>query len=741
MSEKEQLEIINGVVEKVIYQNTENGYTVLSISQREDEITAVGIMPDVNKGEELELSGNYSVHSTYGPQFKVSAYAKILPKDAAAVLKYLSSGVIYGIGPSTAKKIVRKFGDNALDIMENNPEELSKINGITLDRAKKISAELKNRQSIREIIARLAPFGINADEAIDVYKQMGNDAPQLITENPYLLCGDKIGFDFSRVDELARKLDISYDCTERISAGVLFVLNHNLLNGHTCLPRKKLCEVTAKMLECNEWQVDDNFEVLKQSFAIKSKEIGGHEFIYLTEYYLAEQSISQKLHILKTYNQPLPKIEENELSGIGNQMGITLEELQAEAVRATGDNAVLIITGGPGTGKTTTLNAIIKIMQNRGLKIALAAPTGRAAKRMTELTGMESKTVHRLLEVEWDEAKEKHIYKRNERNPLDCDVLIVDELSMTDTLLFESLLRALRLGCRLVLVGDCDQLPSVGAGNILHDLIDSGTVKSISLKKVFRQALESLIIKNAHSIVNGETPDLDRKDADFFMIERQNPVMAAKLVVDLFAERLPSAYGFDLADSMQILCPSKKMQLGTVNLNGMLQQRINPPAKNKCEVNFKGITLREGDKVMQIKNNYDILWQTDDGVYGSGVFNGDIGVLDSIDIVAHTVNVRFDNKVAAYSGEEIGQLELAYAVTVHKSQGSEFDCVILPVLDVPYQLRYRNLLYTAVTRAKKMLVIVGSKEVVFKMVANDRKTLRYTGLKTFLTEAENSEIS
>ena len=287
MSEKEQLEIINGVVEKVIYQNTENGYTVLSISQREDEITAVGIMPDVNKGEELELSGNYSVHSTYGPQFKVSAYAKILPKDAAAVLKYLSSGVIYGIGPSTAKKIVRKFGDNALDIMENNPEELSKINGITLDRAKKISAELKNRQSIREIIARLAPFGINADEAIDVYKQMGNDAPQLITENPYLLCGDKIGFDFSRVDELARKLDISYDCTERISAGVLFVLNHNLLNGHTCLPRKKLCEVTAKMLECNEWQVDDNFEVLKQSFAIKSKEIGGHEFIYLTEYYFA----------------------------------------------------------------------------------------------------------------------------------------------------------------------------------------------------------------------------------------------------------------------------------------------------------------------------------------------------------------------------------------------------------------------------------------------------------------------
>lgn len=731
--------MLSGFVEKIIFQSNDSGYTVISFSNGLEEITAVGIMPDVKEGEELELSGNFTVHHTYGQQFKVKVYAKILPSGASAILKYLSSGVIYGIGPAIAKKIVRKFGDDTLEVMENEPSELASIKGITLKRAIEISEELKQRKSIREIIAKLAPLGINADEAIDIFKHLGSDSQSLITENPYILCSEQIGFDFTRVDEMAKSLNIPEESEQRICAGILFVLSHNLLNGHTCLPRKKICTVTANLLNSNEYKIDDACEILLDKLMLKSKVIDGTEFLFLTEFFLVEQSVAQKIEILRTYSEKLPPIEDNELEIIENEMKIKFENLQLEAVKSSLSEAVLILTGGPGTGKTTTLNAIISVMKNRGLKICLAAPTGRAAQRITELTGMEAKTIHRLLEVEWDERSNKHIFKRNERNPLDCDVLIVDELSMVDVSVFELLLKALRLGCRLVLVGDSNQLPSVGAGNVLQDLIDSGVITSVSLQKVFRQALKSLIIKNAHNIVNGVMPDLTRKDSDFFMIERNNPKISAELVVDLCVNRLPSAYGFSATDSIQVLCPSKKMHMGTVYLNNKLQEKLNPAAPQKSEVNYRGITLRQGDKVMQIKNNYDILWQNDIGEYGCGVFNGDIGVLEGIDVIAHTLSVRFDNKVATYTGEEIGQLELAYAVTAHKSQGSEFDCVILPLLDTPNKLLYRNLLYTAVTRAKKMLVVVGSSGVLEKMVKNDRKTLRYTALKSFMREISGCE--
>lgn len=735
--ESKNLEMLTGIVEKIIYQSSETGYTVLSLCNKSEEVTAVGNMYNVKEGEELELSGYFTVHSTYGPQFKVRAYAKVLPSGAVAILKYLSSGTLYGIGPATAKKLVKSFGDETLEVMENQPETVAKIKGITYKRALEISNELKSRKSTREIITKLAPFGITPEEAVDIYKVYGADSTEKFINNPYLLCGSEIGFNFLRIDEIAQTLNISEDNENRLCTGVLFVLTHNLLNGHTCLPRKKLLEVAAQMLSSNVRKIDDICELLLSNLSVKSKIINNIEFIFLTEYYLTEQSIAEKIDILKRYSEKLPPLKKEEIQNIQSNMKIELEELQLKAVETSLNEAVLVLTGGPGTGKTTTLNAVISVMKNRNLKIALAAPTGRAAKRMTELTGMEAKTIHRLLEVEWDEKNQKHIFTKNERNPLNCDVIIIDELSMVDVTVFETLLRSLRLGCRVILVGDINQLSSVGAGNILHDLIDSGCLSCVCLEKVFRQALKSLIISNAHDIVNGITPDLTRKDADFFMIERGNPYITSETVVDLFVNRLPAAYGFSAIDSIQVLCPSKKMQAGTVNLNNMLQEKLNPKSEQKREVVFRGVTLREGDKVMQIKNNYDILWETETGEYGCGVFNGDIGILESIDNVSRTVTVKFDNKIATYTGEDISQLELAYAVTVHKSQGSEFDCVIIPLIDTPYRLRYRNLLYTAVTRAKKLLVIVGSQSVVNKMVENNKKTLRYTGLKCFLKEVSN----
>lgn len=734
VQELENSEIIVGTVEKIIFQSSITGFTVLELTDGSDEITAVGTMPDVKEGEELELSGNFTVHHTYGQQFKVEVYSKLLPSGAAAILKYLSSGTLHGIGPATAKKIVNRFGDQALEIMENHPRELSCINGITFSKALEISEELKKRKSIREIIAKLTGFGINANEAVEIFKVLGADAAEQVRDNPYLLCGEAIGFDFSRVDKMAESIDFPKDSQARINAGVKFVLEHNLLNGHTCLPRKKLCEVASALLGCDEARSDDAIEEMLYALQLKREIMNGKEFVFINELYFTEKDSAQRLSVLQTYSDTLPNLSESEILSFRETTGIELESLQLQAVNSALSEAVLILTGGPGTGKTTTLNAIITAMKNRGLKISLAAPTGRAAKRMTELCGEEAKTVHRLLEVEWSPKDMAHIFKKNERDPLECDVLIVDEMSMVDVFVFNAMLRALRLGSRLILVGDSDQLPSVGAGNVLQDLMDSGAIYSVRLKKVFRQSLKSLIISNAHGIVNGVMPQLSRRDADFFMIERTNAYDAAELVVDLCTRRLPESYGFSPTDSIQVLTPSRKRQLGTVNLNNMLQKKINPEDMRKNQINFRGITLREGDKVMQIKNNYDVLWETDSGECGFGVFNGDIGTLEKIDTVSHTVKVRFDNRVATYTGEQATELELAYAVTVHKSQGNEFECVILPLMDMPYQLKYRNLLYTAVTRAKKMLVAVGSKKTVEAMVNNNKKTLRYTALKHFIEQ-------
>lgn len=733
-------EIIVGTVEDIIFQSAITGFTVLELSNGEDSVTAVGTMPDVKEGEQLELSGNFTVHHTYGQQFKAQAYSKLLPSGATAILRYLSSGSIKGIGPATAKKIISRFGDRALEIMENEPGELSKINGISFGKALEISDELKKRKSIREVIAKLSKFAINPTEAIEVYKSLGADAAEMIGENPYLLCGEKIGFDFSRVEQIAEDLEFPKDSSERFFAGIKFVIEHNLLNGHTCLPREKLAEVSAKLLDSDSRVCDDAIEEMVYSLKLKKEVIENREFIFLPDLYSAETDSANRLTVLKMYSSALPEFSEYEQEAYKKETGITLEELQIDAVNSALQQAVVILTGGPGTGKTTTLKAIITAFRNRDLKVNLAAPTGRAAKRMSELCGEEAKTLHRLLEVEWSPKDMKHIFKKNERDPLDADVIIVDEMSMVDIFVFNALLRALRLGSRLIFVGDSDQLPSVGAGNVLHDLIDSGEVASVRLQKVFRQSMSSLIVTNAHSIVNGEIPDLTRRDADFFMIENANLQNCADLVVDLASRRLPESYGYNPFYDVQVLCPSRKRQLGTVNLNLLLQDKLNPPEKRKNQVNFRGITLREGDKVMQVKNNYDVFWETDTGDGGYGVFNGDIGILEKIDNLTRTLTVRFDNRKAVYTGEQATELETAYAVTVHKSQGNEFDCVVLPLLDMPFQLKYRNLLYTAVTRAKKLLVAVGTKACVEAMVQNNKKTLRYTALKTFIKRASDEFV-
>lgn len=730
---EERFEIISGTVVRILFSSADTGYTVLELEKDGFTETCVGNLSDVSVGEELELTGRFTMHTTYGEQFKVENYVKILPSGAAAIMRYLSSGVIKGIGPATAKRIVKEFGDNTFEVMENQPERIAALKGISLSKAKAFGKEIKQRKSLRELCLRLSKYGLSANDSVTVFNAFGDLAAEKIEQNPYLLCNSEIGFDFERVDEIAEMLGIPSDDLERICAGVGYVVRHNHINGHTCLPREQVTSISVNLLDCGEGLVDDAIEELISRKRLCNINIGQKQFVADRELFDSESYIAKRLIAELSFSVNENPVTKAELDKVGDTLGIELECLQRDAVISSVNNSVFILTGGPGTGKTTTVKSIIQVFQNRGLKVSLAAPTGRAAKRMTELTGKEAKTIHRLLEVGTADDGKRHIFVRNEKNPLEADVVIVDEMSMVDVFVFEALLRALRLGTRLVLVGDFDQLPSVGPGNVLKDLILSELFECVHLKKVFRQAMQSAIVVNAHRIINGEQMELDRKDSDFFMLEQKTSSRASSCLVDLCCRRLPAAYGFSPSDDIQVLCPSKKMELGTVNINNLLQNELNPSSPDIPEIAFKGFVLRKGDKVMQIKNNYDIAWKDDDGNVGMGVFNGDVGVLESIDVKNRALSVRYLDKVAEYSGEEVMQLELAYAVTVHKSQGSEFDCVILPILDFPHQLKYRNLLYTAVTRAKKMLIVVGSREVLNSMAQNDRKTMRYTSLKTLLT--------
>ena len=729
---------IKGIVEKITYRNESNAYTVAEVRIESESQTVVGVMPFLTEGDEAVFYGTYTVHPSYGEQFKAESFERKTPQNSAAVLRYLSSGTIKGIGPATAQKIVEKFGADTLEIIQNRPQDLAAIKGITLAKAKQISEEYQKQYGVRDIMMMLSRYGVTPDKCLAIYRRFGDKSTDMIKSNPYALCEEGIDFRFETAEDIAEDFSFDKNSELRVSAGVEYVLRKNLANGHTCLPREKLCDVAVKLLECKRDTVEDCCDRLTECFRVKTKTVNGTEYLSIPEYYLAEEHIAARLVSVKRYIDRAVTVDSLEIENVERKLGIEFEDLQKQAIFEAFSSGILVLTGGPGTGKTTTLNAIISLFENRNLDLELAAPTGRAAKRMTELTGREAKTIHRLLEVEWTDG-DKQQFSRNEKNPLNCDVIIVDEASMIDALLFDSLLKALRLSCRIILVGDSDQLPAVGAGNVLNDILSSDIFPSIRLKKVFRQAVKSKIVTNAHAIIKGENPDFSSKESDCFFLRRQDRFAVSNTVIELVSERLPNAYGFDPIRDIQVLCPSRLTETGTVNLNNILQSTLNPNTSGKQQLAFKGIYLREGDKVMQIKNNYDMQYRRDNGEYGTGVFNGDVGFITDIDKRGGILKVRFDDRIVTYFSEDLGQLELAYAVTVHKSQGSEYDCVVLPLFDVPQKLKYRNLLYTAVTRAKKLLVAVGNDTVWADMVANDRKTLRYTMLKQFLKEDSDYE--
>ncbi len=726
---------LSGVVVKITYRNDDNGYTVLILEAADGRHTVVGTMPYISEGDFINCQGTVVYHSNYGEQLKAEKVEREVKRDAASVLRYLSSGSVKGIGPVTARLIVERFGEKTLEILENDYTRLAEIRGISAAKAESIHEEYIKQFGLQEIIMFLSPFSVTPTEALTVFKKFGGSAVNFIKENPYLLCSDDIGFSFDRVEEIAEYIGFSADREERTRAGILYVLKKNLGNGHTCLPLAKLCEVAARLLDISVENTEIAIENMIDSFVLAEEKMDGIPFVFLPDYFNAERKIAGRLMAVRDNIPNVFAVSSLEIDRCENKLGIKFGENQRRAIISAVENGLLILTGGPGTGKTTTLNAIIEIFKYRDLKLALAAPTGRAAKRMTELTGCEAKTLHRLLECSFGEGG-KQVFAKNEKNQLDCDAIIIDEMSMVDTLLFESLIKALKFGCRIIMVGDSDQLPSVGAGNVLNDLLESGNIPSVRLDTVFRQSSMSKIITTAHSIISSKEVDL-KNDAqsDFFMLRRPTAEQTVDTVIELVSERLPKAYGFSVSEDIQVLCPSRKMDAGSMNLNNLLQSFLNPKSDKKTEMSYKGVYFRVGDKVMQVKNNYDIVWHRDNGEEGSGVFNGDIGFITEIDKKAGFMTVRYDDRVAEYVSDEISELELAYAITVHKSQGSEFECVVMPLFDVPQMLRYRNLLYTGVTRAKKMLIIVGNENVFVQMAANDRKTLRYTGLNHFLQEA------
>ena len=737
--EEDQLKTsVTGVVSRITYRNESNSYTVAQVDAGGETITVVGIFPFLTEGDVAEFFGSFIVHPSYGSQFKAESFERKTPKDAGGIFKYLASGAIKGIGPATAQRLVVKFGTDTLDIIQNDPRQLSSIKGISVRRALEISEEYNRQFGVRDILLMLSKYRVSPERCLAVFRKFGETSTEMIKRNPYLLCEEEIGLRFETVEEIAADLYVEKNSEMRLSAGLDYVMRRNLANGHTCLPRDKFIPVAARLLECSLQEAEDCCDGLLASFRLRDKTVDGVEYLALPEYYEAEEYVAARLSAVKRHINLDIAIEPLEIDHVENRLGIRFEALQRQAIHQAFTEGVLILTGGPGTGKTTTLNAIIQLFESRNLHLELAAPTGRAAKRMTELTGREAKTIHRLLEVEWG-ADEKQQFARNERNPLSCDVLIVDESSMIDITLFSHLLKALHLSCRILLVGDSDQLPSVGAGNVLSDLLSSGFYASICLKKVFRQAGESKIVRNAHAVINGEDADFSGKDSDCFFLKKSDRGEVCRTVLELVTERLPKAYGFHPTKDIQILCPSKMLETGSIHFNELLQEALNPPTGSKAEFHFKGFSLREGDKVMQIKNNYDLPFRKDNGEEGTGVFNGDVGWAVDLDKRGGILKVRYDDRVATYCSEDLSQLELAYAVTVHKSQGSEYDCVILPLLDIPTKLQYRNLLYTAVTRAKKLLIVVGEEEVWRRMAANDKKTLRYTLLREFLKENERFE--
>ena len=743
---------MSGVIENIVFRNEANGWTVMELAVTEmdieddegvgqgDIITVVGTIPYANPGEGIEAVGEWVSNTNYGRQFKVSAYEKTEPHNEDAMQKYLSSGAVKGIGPVMAEKIVKQFGMQSFHVLENEPERLAELKGISANKANEINAGFKSQFGLRKLMMFLQSFNVSPAISVRIYKLFGTQAEVMIRNNPYCLCDSGLGISFEGADGIADELGFSRECSERIKAGIKYALRHNLNNGHTFLPRNSLAAAASSITGCEDEKIEESIDEsltaneLKQ-FIIQTDSMRANEVeaIYLTRYYEAEQYCAMKIAAIAAESITQVSDLENKIDEIERRMDIEYAQMQKEAIMEAASSGVFVLTGGPGTGKTTTLKGIIEILSGMNMEIILTAPTGRAAKRMTELCGTEARTMHRVLEAEY--ASEGHSkFSRNEQNPISADVIIVDEFSMVDILLLEALLKAMSPQTKLIIVGDSDQLPSVGAGNVLYDIIGSERISTVRLDEIFRQATESLIVVNAHAINHGEFPELAVKDRDFFFMPVNNGNETVDVVLDLISRRLPKAYGNEISQKIQVLTVCKKGTIGTVNLNKMLQAVLNPLKEGMTERQIYDNVMRVGDKVMQIKNNYDIGWKKESGEIGKGVFNGDIGTVDSIDFRSEYMNVRYDDRLAEYSFADLGELELAYAITVHKSQGSEFDVIIMPVFYGPEQLLHRKILYTAVTRAKSMLILVGNAETVRIMTENEKQMRRFSGLKYAIRE-------
>lgn len=726
-----ELQKLEGVVEHMIYENPQTGYAVFEVDAQGTDIVVAGNVGSVDNGMSVVVYGHMTTHPNYGEQFRAETCEASLPQDTAATLSYLSSGALPYIGPSTAKKIVAKFGDDTLTVIADSPQQLCEIRGITPDKAEAISKEFKRMYGVREVVAWAAGFGLSAQNAVELYRSFGANAVTILQDNPYLLCGDPLNLKFSQVDAIAARLRFELDDHLRVGAGLLYAMRHNAGNGHTCLPRAKLLESTARFLRLEPDRVEEGLENLLASDELRARTFEGTEYIYLPDLLTAEEDIAARLRELASYPTEPPKTLDSDIRVLEFAQGVTYAPLQKDAIRLALSSRIMVLTGGPGTGKTTTVNAILSLYEASYDRVALCAPTGRAAKRLSELTGHKASTIHRLLEVDYTSGTLRFIH--NAKNLLKCDVVILDEVSMVDVKLFQALLAALRPSCRIVLVGDADQLPSVGPGNILGEILRAGTLPTVRLNEVFRQAGESLIVRNAHRIVNGQMPQKGGRNDDFFMIESMG-LACQRLVCDLVTTRLPQAYGFDPVRDIQVLCPTKVGPTGSVELNRRLQELLNPPGSGKPQIGSAdgGRVLRLGDKVMQIKNDYDITYERNGAEAGVGAYNGDMGIVTAVDTENRTVTVQMDDRRYTYMADQLSELEPAYAVTVHKSQGSEFPAVVLPAADVPARLCYRNLLYTGVTRARKLCVLVGSSRTERTMVENVRQNLRFSGLRYFL---------
>lgn len=723
---------IRGIVEEIIFKNEENGYVIAVIDHDDMPVYIKGTIPFINEGEEMIFRGRYVVHKTYGEQLEVESCETITPSDVEDIERYLGSGLIRGIGPATAFRIVELFGEDSLDIIQYNPERLTEVPGIGGAKAEIIAESFIDQRVVKNVMIFLQKYGISVSYGMKIYKLYGQEAVRLISENPYCLAEDIDGIGFKKADEIAQKMGVVKASPYRLAAGIKYVLHQYTGSGHTYIEKHQLIYLASERLGVEVEAVESELGELIVKGEVFFTILNHEEVIFPTHLYDAEKGVFTKLLALN--DAPYKLIEKNIESMIeeyGQEEEIALDPLQSEAIKNSVENGVMVITGGPGTGKTTIIKGIIKLFESHNFSLLLAAPTGRAAKRMTEATHRESKTIHRLLEYSYVEGMGQGFNKHKD-NPLIADVIIIDEVSMVDAVLMNHLLGAIPLGTRLILVGDADQLPSVGAGNVLSDIIESEMIYTVRLEEIFRQGQESMIVTNAHKINRGEDPLLNEKDQDFYFIHKKSHKEIVETIRGLCKDRLPDYYNLDPIKDIQVLSPMKNSDIGTLNLNKVLQESLNPKSPQKEEKVFPSRTYREGDKVMQVRNNYDLEWQLDNGTQGKGVYNGDIGIITMVDTRDRVLEVLFDDsKRCVYTFDQLDDLILAYAATVHKSQGSEFKVVIMPISYGPPLLLSRNVLYTAITRAKTLVVLVGDERYLHEMIRNNNNRERHSGLGEF----------